>query len=75
VGYSGVGRLGEVVTFKKGNQRVEILSESVNGSGWFFTSGNHTLDVICDPNRDVWSPPLTITEKAIRFYALHPGKG
>ena len=46
IGYSGVGQLGEVVTFKDGTQRVEILLKSGH-SAWLTTSGNFTLDEIC----------------------------
>lgn len=45
IGYSGVGRLGEVVTFKDGRQRVEILFDNGH-SGWLETSGKYTLDQI-----------------------------
>lgn len=45
IGYSGVGRLGEVVTFKDGKQRVEILFDNGH-SGWLETSGKYTLDQI-----------------------------
>lgn len=70
IGYSGVGRLGEVVTFKDGTQRVEII----NGDGtssWLSTSGNYTLDEICDFNCAPGSltGKLTPFEIAIRNYA------
>ena len=72
IGYSGVGQLGEVVTFKDGTQRVEILLS--NGrSGWLTTSGKYTLDEICVRVKD--SVPgslagkLTPEESAIRHYS------
>ncbi len=46
IGYSGVGQLGEVVTFADGTQRVEVLLKS-GESCWLYTSGNYTLDEIC----------------------------
>ena len=72
IGYSGVGQLGEVITFKNGTQRVEILLK--NGkSTWMYTSGNLTLDEICTRE---WAPgslsgKLTPFEQAIRHYS-HP---
>ncbi|MGN1102027.1 MAG: hypothetical protein ACI4RG_07525, partial [Huintestinicola sp.] len=72
IGYSGVGQLGEVVTFEDGTQRVEVLLKNGH-SGWFETSGNYTLDEICDPNAAPGSltGKLTPFESAIRNYALH----
>jgi flagellar basal-body rod modification protein FlgD len=69
IGYSGVGKLGEVVTFKDGTQRVEILLDNGN-SCWFNTSGNYTLDEICDFSAAPGSlSDLTPFEVAIRNYA------
>ncbi len=72
IGYSGVGQLGEVVTFADGTQRVEILLKS-GKSTWIYTSGNLTLDEICTRE---WAPgsltgKLTPFEQAIRHYS-HP---
>ncbi len=72
IGYSGVGQLGEVVTFADGRQRVEILLKS-GKSTWMYTSGNLTLDEICTRE---WAPgsltgKLTPFEQAIRHYS-HP---
>ena len=69
VGYSGVGQLGEVVTFEDGTQRVEILLKS-GKSTWLFTSGNYTLDQICTRNGLPGSlSNMTGAEKAIRYYS------
>lgn len=69
IGYSGVGQLGEVVTFEDGTQRVEILLKS-GKSTWFYTSGKYTLDQICSPNGAPGSlSNMTGAEKAIRYYA------
>ena len=70
IGYSGVGQLGEVVTFADGTQRVEILLKS-GKSTWMMTSGNLTLDEICTRE---WAPgsltgKLTPVEQAIRHYS------
>lgn len=70
IGYSGVGQLGEVVTFADGTQRVEILLKS-GKSTWMMTSGNLTLDEICTRE---WAPgslagKLTPFEQAIRHYS------
>lgn len=71
IGFSGVGKLGEVVTFEDGTQRVEIIHDEGNSS-WITTSGNYTLDEICDPKRPSGSfdPQLTASECAIRDYAI-----
>lgn len=70
IGYSGVGQLGEVVTFADGTQRVEILLQSGH-SGWLTTSGNLTLDEICskkfEPNS--LTGRLTPEESAIRHFS------
>lgn len=69
VGYSGVGQLGEVVTFEDGTQRVEILLSS-GKSTWFYTSGKYTLDQICTRNGAPGSlSNMTGAEKAIRYYS------
>lgn len=70
IGYSGVGRLGEVVTFKDGTQRVEIITDD-GRSCWLNTSGKYTLDEICDFNCAPGSlnGKLTPFEIAIRNYA------
>ena len=70
IGYSGVGQLGEVVTFADGTQRVEILLKNGH-STWMMTSGNFTLDEICTRE---WAPgsltgKLTPIEQAIRHYS------
>ncbi|MBQ5318950.1 MAG: hypothetical protein J6K17_07645 [Oscillospiraceae bacterium] len=70
IGYSGVGQLGEVVTFADGTQRVEVLLKSGN-STWITTSGNLTLDEICTRE---WAPgsltgKLTPSEQAIRHFS------
>lgn len=72
IGYSGVGQLGEVVTFADGTQRVEILLKS-GKSAWMMTSGNFTLDEICTRKIDPGSltGKLTPMESAIRHYS-HP---
>ncbi len=70
IGYSGVGQLGEVVTFANGTQRVEVLLK--NGkSTWLMTSGNFTLDEICNKNAPAGSLTgrLTPEESAIRHYS------
>ncbi len=69
IGYSGVGQLGEVVTFADGTQRVEILLKS-GKSGWLETSGRYTLDEICNKNADPGSlSDLTGEEKSIRHFS------
>ena len=65
IGYCGVGRLGEVVTFKDGKQRVEIMFDNGN-SGWLETSGKYTIDQII--NEQVGSD-VTPFEVAIAYYA------
>lgn len=70
IGYSGVGQLGEVVTFADGTQRVEILMKNGH-SGWLTTSGNLTLDEICTRNGAPGSlaGKLTPQESAIRHFS------
>ena len=65
IGYCGVGRLGEVVTFKNGKQRVEIMFDNGN-SGWLETSGKYTIDQII--NEQVGSD-VTPFEVSIAYYA------
>ncbi len=65
IGYCGVGRLGEVVTFKDGKQRVEILLDNGN-SGWLETSGKYTIDQII--NQQV-GDDVTPFEVSIAYYA------
>ncbi len=70
IGYSGVGQLGEVITFADGTQRVEILMRNGH-SGWLTTSGRLTLDEICTRNGAPGSltGKLTPEESAIRHYS------
>lgn len=68
LGFSGKGRLGEVVTFADGTQRVEIIGPHQNG--YLYTSGKYTLDEICNPHAAPGSlRDLTDFEIAIRHYA------
>ena len=70
IGYSGVGQLGEVVTFADGTQRVEIMLKD-GRSCWLHTSGNLTLDEICSSTAAPGSltGKLTPEESAIRHYS------
>lgn len=70
IGYSGVGQLGEVITFADGTQRVEIIMKNGH-SGWLTTSGRLTLDEICTRNGAPGSltGKLTPEESAIRHYS------
>lgn len=69
IGYSGVGQLGEVITFTDGTQRVEVLLKD-GRSCWLYTSGNYTLDEICTRNGAPGSlADLTASEAAIRHYS------
>lgn len=70
IGYSGVGQLGEVVTFADGTQRVEVLLKNGH-SCWLNTSGNYTLDEICTKNGAPGSltGKLTGAEGAIRHFS------
>lgn len=69
IGYSGMGQLGEVITFENGVQRVEILSKR-GTSSWLYTSGNYTLDQICTTTGLPGSlSNMTAAEKAIRHYS------
>ena len=69
IGWCGKGRLGEVVTFADGTQRVEIIGPTTNS--YLYTSGNLTLDQICDRTIVDGSlcGKLTDFEVAIRHYA------
>jgi hypothetical protein len=66
IGFSGKGRLGEVVTFADGTQRVEILFKNGN-SGYYSTTGKYTIDEITDQSKYI--PDLTPFERDIRYYA------
>lgn len=70
IGYSGVGQLGEVVTFADGTQRVEVILKNGH-SGWLTTSGRLTLDEICTRNGEPGSltGKLTPEESAIRHFS------
>lgn len=70
IGFSGRGRLGEVVTWADGTQRVEIIN-SDGKSGYYTTSGNFTLDEICNFNCAPGSltGKLTPFESAIRHFS------
>ena len=74
IGYSGVGQLGEVVTFQDGTQRVEIMLKD-GRSSWLTTSGNLTLDEICATTGAPGSltGKLTGEEAAIRFFSRPMG--
>lgn len=69
IGWCGKGRLGEVVTFADGTQRVEIIGPTTNS--YLYTSGNLTLDEICDYSIVDGSlqGKLNDFEVAIRHYA------
>ncbi|MCI7766943.1 MAG: hypothetical protein MSJ26_03045 [Oscillospiraceae bacterium] len=69
IGWCGKGRLGEVVTFADGTQRVEIIGPTTNS--YLYTSGNLTLDQICDYTIVDGSlqGKLNDFEVAIRHYA------
>lgn len=70
IGYSGVGRLGEVITYADGTQRVEVLLRH-GKSCWYHTSGNYTLDEICNRSGAPGSlaGKLTPFESAIRHFS------
>lgn len=73
IGFSGVGQLGEVVTFENGQQRVEILLKS-GKSAWYYTSGRYTLDQLCTTNGAPGSlNDMTAQEATIRHYARVDG--
>lgn len=64
IGFSGKGKLGEIVTWADGTQRVEIISRS--GSTWYTTSGRYTIDQICDTSGNFIADDLTPFEQVIR---------
>lgn len=70
IGFSGVGRLGEVVTWADGTQRVEVISP-YGYSVYFTTSGEHTLDEICnfDCAPGQYAGEFNGNELAIRYYS------
>lgn len=70
IGFSGKGRLGEVVTWADGTQRVEVISP-YGYSVYFTTSGEHTLDEICnfDCAPGQYSGKFNGNELAIRYYS------
>ncbi|WP_432649689.1 flagellar hook assembly protein FlgD [Huintestinicola sp.] len=69
IGWCGKGRLGEVVTFADGRQRVEIIGPTE--VSYLYTSGKYTLDEICDYTIVDGSlqGKLDPFETAIRHYA------
>ncbi|MBP0957299.1 MAG: hypothetical protein J5997_08025 [Oscillospiraceae bacterium] len=69
IGWCGKGRLGEVVTFADGRQRVEIIGPTQ--VSYLYTSGKYTLDEICDYTIVDGSlqGKLDPFETAIRHYA------
>lgn len=69
IGWCGKGRLGEVVTFADGKQRVEIIGPTE--VSYLYTTGNYTLDQICDYSIVDGSlqGKLSDFEVAIRHYA------
>ncbi len=69
IGWCGKGILGEVVTFADGTQRVEIIGPTE--VSYLYTSGDLTLDEICNPDAKPGSlaGKLTPFETAIRHYA------
>lgn len=69
IGWCGKGRLGEVVTFADGRQRVEIIGPTE--VSYLYTTGNYTLDQICDYTIVDGSlqGKLSDFEVAIRHYA------
>lgn len=70
IGWCGKGRLGEVITFADGRQRVEIIGPTE--VSYLYTSGNYTLDEICDFNcaPGALVGKLDDFEIAIRNYAI-----
>lgn len=69
IGWCGLGRLGEVITYTDGRQRVEVIGNK--GISYLYTTGNYTLSEMF--NKDV--PPgyfvgkLSPQEIAIAHYA------
>ncbi len=72
IGFSGKGQLGEVVTFKDGTQRVEIILNNGH-STWLRTSGRYTINEICSLNVAPGSlaGKFTSDEDLIRFYGTN----
>lgn len=69
IGWCGKGRLGEVVTFADGRQRVEvILGDDVS---YFYTTGKYSLNEMFSDNvpGGYWYERLTPQERALRHYA------
>lgn len=69
LGWCGKGRLGEVVTFADGRQRVEIILGDT--SSYLYTTGNYTLNEMFSNNvpGGYWYDKLTPQERALRHYA------
>lgn len=70
IGWCGKGRLGEVVTFADGTQRVEIIGPS--SVSYYTTSGNFTINEML--NEDV--PPGYFKDKLTPFEVaiIHYGR-
>ncbi len=69
IGWCGKGRLGEVLTFPDGKQRVEvILGDDIS---YFYTSGNYTLNELFNKNvpAGYWADKTTPQERALMHYA------
>lgn len=69
IGWCGKGRLGEVLTFPDGKQRVEvILGDDVS---YFYTTGNYTLNELFNKNvpAGYWVDKTTPQERALMHYA------
>lgn len=69
IGWCGKGRLGEVLTFPDGKQRVEvILGDNIS---YFYTSGNYTLNELFNKNvpAGYWVDKTTPQERALMHYA------
>ncbi|MDR0947350.1 MAG: hypothetical protein LBM87_06380 [Ruminococcus sp.] len=66
IGFSGNGRLGEVMTFEDGTQRVEVIFRD-GKCGWYNTTGKYTIDQITDG----YPVPSDLTpfERDIRYYS------
>ncbi len=66
IGYCGWGKLGEVVTWADGTQRVEYIGRN-GSSSWYTTSGRYTLAEICNWNNSfAGADALTPFEVVIR---------
>lgn len=70
IGFSGKGKLGEVVTWADGTQRVEVISP-YGYSTWLTTTGNYTLDELCNYNlrNGELAGKLTGQEIAVRYFS------